>query len=232
MKNKYESAMRFYLLATQLKYAIRSGWNDKHWNVDEKLRERTGSHIYGTCILAISLASEFELDIDLDKVLKMLILHEIGEVIIGDITPADGIPPEEKMRIEHEAIVKVVGDLASKDEIISLLFEFDDKKTPEAKFAYCCDKFDAVAQAKVYEDIGAMPKLLNENGDISISQEKNNVILNISKIRDMVENGANTVFDIWYMSNKENFSDDDVFAQMLEFLKSIDTNKFTKENLK
>ena len=230
MKNKYESAMRFYLLATLLKYAIRSGWDDTHWNVNKDLRERTGAHIYGTCILAIALASEFELNIDLNKVLKMLILHEIGEVLIGDITPADGISPEEKMRIEHEAIIKIVGDLTSKDEIISLLFEFDDRKTPEAKFAYHCDKFDAVAQSKVYEDMGAIPKMLNKDGSISKRQE-NNIVFTIPKILDMIDEGSSSIFDIWYKSDKDKFSDDDVFAKMLEFLKGIDTNEFTKKYL-
>ena len=35
-ENKLKNAMRFYLLATQLKYKIRSGWDEKHWNVSKE----------------------------------------------------------------------------------------------------------------------------------------------------------------------------------------------------
>jgi len=34
----------------------------------------------------------------------MLIIHEIGEVLIGDITPFDNITPEQKQRVEHQAM--------------------------------------------------------------------------------------------------------------------------------
>ena len=67
-ENKLKNAMRFYLLATQLKYKIRSGWDEKHWNVSKERIESIAEHVYGTCILAISLDSEFECHIDLNKV--------------------------------------------------------------------------------------------------------------------------------------------------------------------
>ena len=57
-ENKLKNAMRFYLLATQLKYKIRSGWDEKHWNVSKEWIESIAEHVYGTCILAISLDSD------------------------------------------------------------------------------------------------------------------------------------------------------------------------------
>ena len=118
-ETKLENAMRFYLLATRLKYKIRSGWDEKHWNVSKERLESVAEHVYGTCILAISLDSEFECYIDLNKVIKMLVIHELGEVVIGDITPFDNVSKEEKLRLEHEAIIKVIGNLVKKDELIS-----------------------------------------------------------------------------------------------------------------
>ena len=59
-ETKLKNAMRFYLLATQLKYKIRSGWDEKHWNVSKERVESIAEHVYGTCILAISLDSEFQ----------------------------------------------------------------------------------------------------------------------------------------------------------------------------
>ena len=97
-----DDAMRFYLLATQLKYKIRSGWDETHWNVSKERLESIAEHVYGTCILALSIDSEFETNLYINKVVKMLVIHELGEVVIGDITPFDNITPEEKMKKEHE----------------------------------------------------------------------------------------------------------------------------------
>jgi 5'-deoxynucleotidase YfbR-like HD superfamily hydrolase len=51
----------------------------------------------------------------------MLVLHELGEVVIGDITQFDNVTPEEKMEKEHEAIREVLGDLVKKEEYFALL---------------------------------------------------------------------------------------------------------------
>lgn len=152
-EEKLNDAMRFYLLATQLKYKIRSGWDETHWNVSKERIESIAEHVYGTCILALSIDSEFTTNLDINKVIKMLVIHEIGEVVIGDITPFDNITPEEKLEREHEAIKEVLGNLIKKEEFYSLLLEFDEKKTKEAIFAHHCDKLEADIQAKVYQDI-------------------------------------------------------------------------------
>lgn len=52
----------------------------------------------------MALNSEFEYNLDTDKELKMLVIHEIGETLIGDITPFDRITPAKKKEIEHNAL--------------------------------------------------------------------------------------------------------------------------------
>lgn len=212
---RYAKAMRFYLLATKLKYRIRSGWDSTHWNVNYERLESIAEHVYGTCILALCLDSEFELGVDLNKVLKMLIIHEIGEVLIGDITPFDAITPEQKEEIEHKAIIDVVGDLKKKEELISLVFEFDEQKTPEAQFAYYCDKMEADIQSKIYQDMGCHRTL---------DDQENNVVFKNDKIKRMIEDGAETVFDIWYEWDKSKFTSDPVFSKMLVYIKEYNTN--------
>ncbi len=214
MKEKLNNTMRFYLLATQLKYKIRSGWDKTHWNVTKERLESIAEHVYGTCILALSIDSEFETNLDINKVIKMLVLHEIGEVIIGDITPFENITPEEKAAIEHEAMEKVLGNLIKKDEYFSLLLEFDEKKTKEAIFAYHCDKLEADIQAKVYQDMGCQNPL---------DKQENNVVFNNPKAKEIVQNGATSAFDVWYGWDKPVYSDDEIFLNILDFVKSINT---------
>ena len=217
-ENRMENAVRFYILATQLKYKIRSGWDKHHWNIKGR-KESVAEHIYGTCILAISISSEFKCDVDLNKVLKMLVLHEIGEVLIGDITPFDNVSLEEKHKIEHEAIEKIVDGMIVKDEIIFLLNEFDEHKTKESVFAFYCDKLEANLQSKVYQDKGCHH---------SLDDQKNNKVMNSKKIQNIISSGAKTPFDVWYESDKNIFKDDVIFSQLLDYFKMIDSKEFLK----
>ena len=216
MEEKLRNSMRFYLLATQLKYKIRSGWDKTHWNVSKERIESIAEHVYGTCILALSIDSEFKTNLDINKVIKMLVLHELGEVIIGDITPFDNITPEEKMKKEHEAMREVIGDLVNQEEFLSLLFEFDEKKTKEAIFAHHCDKLEADIQAKVYQDMGCQHPL---------DEQEDNVVFKSNIVQQMVKDGAQTAFDIWYEWDKSLYYDDEDFARLLDYVTTIDTQK-------
>ena len=215
-EKRLDDAIRFYLLATQLKYKIRSGWDETHWNVSKERIESIAEHVYGTCILALSIYSEFETNLDINKVVKMLVIHEIGEVLIPDFTPFEGITPEEKMKIEHEAMEKVLGDLIKKDEFYSLLLEFDDKKTKEAVFAHHCDKLEADIQAKVYQDMGCQNPL---------NEQENNVVFKSQRVQQMVKDGAKSAFDIWYEWDKSLYFDDEIFASILDYVKEINTQQ-------
>ena len=215
-EKRLDDAMRFYLLATQLKYKIRSGWDETHWNVSKERLESIAEHVYGTCILALSIDSEFETHLDINKVIKMLVIHELGEVVIGDITPFDNITPEEKMEKEHEAIKEVLGDLIKKDEFYALLLEFDDKKTKEAVFAHHCDKLEADIQAKVYQDMGCQH---------SLDEQENNVVFKSQRVQQMVKDGAKSAFDIWYEWDKSLYFDDETFSNILDYVKEINTQQ-------
>ena len=214
MEERLKSIMSFYLLATRLKYKIRSGWDETHWNVSKERLESVAEHIYGTCILALSIDSEFETNLDIDKIIKMLVLHELGEVIIRDITPFDNITPEEKMKREHAAIKDVLGDLVKNEEYFALLLEFDAKKTREAVFAHLCDKLEADIQAKVYQDMGCQNPL---------NEQEKNVVFKSESIQQMLQDGAKTAFDIWYEWDKALFADDEKFSALLDYLKKVNT---------
>lgn len=215
MEQQIRSAMRFYLLATKLKYKIRSGWDKSHWNVNSERLESVAEHVYGTCVLAISLNSEFELNMDMEKILKMLTIHEIGEVMIGDITPYDNVTEEEKAEMEHAAMKNVIGDLVNKDELYKLLIEFDEHQSKEAKFAYLCDKMEADIQAKIYQDMGCQHDLDDQGG---------NVVMGYSSIIKIIEDGAQTAFDVWYESDKAKFSGEPVFEETLSYIKKNNIN--------
>ena len=140
---KYTKVFNFYYLCCKLKHKQRSGWDYTHWNIKTDRPERVSEHIVGTISIAIATNTEFDysnkLNINIDNVLKLLTIHEIGEILIGDITPFNGITVEEKNLIEHKAMEEILSNLTDKEELLNTLIDFDKHKSNESIFAYYCD---------------------------------------------------------------------------------------------
>lgn len=203
---KIQKLIKFYLLATSLKDRIRSGWNK--WNIDRQRVESVAEHIYGTCILAIAIDSEFDLDIDIYKVVMMLTLHEIEEVKIGDLTPFDKITAEEKRIIGKQAVEEVLWPLTKGINYIELIEEFEKLETKEAKFAKMCDKLEADIQAKIY----------CEEKSIQMNDEKNADLLQDERIKGLIEKGAKSVADLFIEYDRPVFIEKEV-EQIADYIK-------------
>ena len=72
--SKEENVLRYYVLCNRLKDVVRTGWKD--WNVKRERIESVAEHIYGTQMLALAMKSEYKYDIDIEKVILMLAVHE------------------------------------------------------------------------------------------------------------------------------------------------------------
>ena len=131
--SREENVIKYYVLCNKLKNVIRTGWKD--WHVRKERLESVAEHIFGVQMLAIAMKSEYEYDVDIMKVIFMLAIHELGETIIGDLTQFE-ISKEEKEKIEHAAVHKILGSLLDGQIIEELFLEFDSHRTKEAFFAY------------------------------------------------------------------------------------------------
>ena len=129
---KEQNVLNYYVVCNKLKNVIRTGWKD--WKVKRERIESVAEHIYGVQMLAIAMKSEYQYDIDMQKVIFMLAIHELGETVIGDLTQFQ-ISREKKERIEHEAVHKILSGLIDGEQIERIFLEFDAHKTAEAKFA-------------------------------------------------------------------------------------------------
>lgn len=213
MKNqKIEKLLQFYLLATELKDKIRSGW--KVWNIERERVESVAEHIYGTCILAISIDSEFELNVDIYKVVTMLILHEIEEIKIGDLTPFDKVTKEEKRKIGKKAVEEVLSTLDKKVQYIELIEEFENMETKEAIFAKVCDKLEADIQCKLY----------CEENSIDINKKENAHLLKDERVQKLLEKGEKTVADL-FIENDRHLYTEKVFENIADYIKNNDLLK-------
>ena len=160
--SKEKNVINYYVLCNKLKNVIRTGWLD--WNVQRDRVESIAEHIFGVQMLAIAMKSEYKYDIDLTKVIFMLAVHELGETIIGDLTQFQ-ITKEEKEEIEHKAVHDILDSLIDGKYIEDLFLEFDEKKTPEAKFAYQCDKLECDLQCKLYDQENCVDFNKQENNN-------------------------------------------------------------------
>ena len=149
MKNRAKRVIEYYVMCNKLKNVIRTGW--KNWNVERKRVESIAEHIFGVQSLAIAMWSQYEYDIDFKKVIFMLAVHELEEIIIGDLTQFD-ISREEKMKKGIVAVDKILEGMLKKNEIRALIVEFDERKTKESLFAFQCDKLECDIQCKLYDE--------------------------------------------------------------------------------
>jgi 5'-deoxynucleotidase YfbR-like HD superfamily hydrolase len=150
-KMKWEKLINFFDEANQLKKVKRQGWVVENIESPETVAE----HTFRTALMCMFLGKNKKLD--MEKVLKMALVHDIAEAKIGDIITywryEKAAPKEEKLKKEREAIQKMVSDLGDK-EIFDLWDEFDGLKTKEAKFVRQVEKLEMSLQALEYEKEG------------------------------------------------------------------------------
>ncbi|KAG8501170.1 hypothetical protein CXB51_003269 [Gossypium anomalum] len=115
--------------------------------------ESIADHMYRMGLMAL-IASDIP-GIDQDKCVKMAIVHDIAEAIVGDITPSDGISKAEKSRREREALdhmCKLLGGGSRAKEIEELWMEYEENTSCEAKIVKDFDKVELILQALEYEN--------------------------------------------------------------------------------
>jgi len=111
-------------------------------------RENDAEHSWHISMMALILA-EYSNDkaIDMLKVLKMLLIHDLVEIYAGDyFVYTEKI--EEKLEKEKEGAQKIFGILPEdqKEEYLKIWHEFEEAETPEAKFATVLDRLQPILQ--------------------------------------------------------------------------------------
>ena len=207
-----QNVVEFYVLCNKLKNVIRSGW--KLWNVERERVESVAEHVYGAQMLAIAMWSEFKYDIDLKKVLFMLAVHELEEIVIGDLTPFE-INRKTKQQRGHSAVEKILENLTTKQEIQNLIFEFDNRKTKEAVFAYQCDKLEADLQCKLYD----------EENCVNLMAQENNIALEEENVKKLLAEENNSWSRMWLRFGQQFYCYDDNFMKVSKYAMNNKINK-------
>ena len=111
--------------------------------------ENSAEHSWQIALFAASLVQYAESPVDINHVINMLLVHDIGEIDTGDtmVYVEEGLA--ERKAAEAAAVTRIFGMLPETQgaKFMALWQEFESNETPEARFAHAADR--------------AMPALLN-----------------------------------------------------------------------
>lgn len=213
--SKAENVIKYYVLCNKLKDVIRTGW--KNWNVKRERLESVAEHVYGVQMLAIAIQSEYNYDVDITKVILMLAIHELEEIVIGDLTQFQ-ITKEEKKKLGHEAVKNILDGLQNKEQLMNLVVEFDDRKTKEALFAHYCDKLECDIQSKLYD----------EESCVDLNNQADNETYHDKRVQALLQEGKSWS-QMWLAFSQNTYHYDENFTEISNYVKNNNIGKFKQK---
>ncbi|WP_034304053.1 HD domain-containing protein [Bacillus sp. 123MFChir2] len=110
--------------------------------------ENDAEHTWHMCMFALLLHKEIGENINLERSLKLILIHDLGEIYAGDTYAHDSSARINKKEREEEAVQKLFNDLPDdlKLELYELWHEYEANETKEARFVQAIDKMQAFTQ--------------------------------------------------------------------------------------
>jgi len=136
----------FISMAANLKVTARQGWID---NLGIQKPESVADHTFLMAVIGMIL-SDLE-KYNTEKILKIILLHDLAESLTGDITP-NQISKKEKTTLENDAMKKILKNLPQslQKQYKKLWNEYQKNKSSEANLVHQIDKLEMALQAKIY----------------------------------------------------------------------------------
>lgn len=136
-----EQYIAFIEEAEKLKSVVRTAWSSSG------RRESTAEHSWRLALLA-GLMQEYYPELDLNKIIMMSLIHDIGEIYEGDISAALCPDKDDKYDMELRAAKSVFSLLPEPQagKMMDLWLEYNSNTTPEAKLVKALDKAETILQ--------------------------------------------------------------------------------------
>ena len=155
--------LNFLTVAERLKGVTR------HCYTSNGTHEAVAGHCWRMTLMAMLLEPELP-ELDMDRVLRMCIIHDLGEAITGDIPTFLKTDGDEA--VESDALTDLVALLPDPQRgmLTALFAEMDALKTPEARFYKALDKIEAVIQHNESDIATWMPLEYDLNRTYAIAE--------------------------------------------------------------
>lgn len=142
-----DGILEFLRGAERLKTTVRTGYT----TTGE--RESVAEHTWRLCLMAMVVQPEFP-DVDFARLVKMCIVHDLGEAIGGDISAPEQArrlaadPASGKSGTERADLLALLAPLPPlmRADIAALWDEYEAAATPEARLAKALDKLETILQ--------------------------------------------------------------------------------------
>ena len=133
--------LEFLRQAERLKNTIRSG------HTSEGRQESVAEHTWRLCLMAMVFSKEFP-DVDFERLIKICIIHDLGEAIRGDIPAPAQVGIESKADQERADLLVLLAPLPEsiREEIEELWDDYVYAQSPEARLAKALDKLETILQ--------------------------------------------------------------------------------------
>jgi putative hydrolase of HD superfamily len=139
--DELDGILAFLREAERLKTVTRSGWTS------EGERESVAAHTWRLCLMAMLLYGG-NTDVDLARLLRMCVVHDLGEALSGDVPAPEQQASAPKAGQERADLLRLTAPLpaALQDDIVALWDEYEAAATPEARLAKGLDKLETILQ--------------------------------------------------------------------------------------
>lgn len=164
--------------------------------LDKSRQENSAEHSWHLGLYALVLAEYANGTVDINRVTKMLLLHDIVEIDVGDYPIHGGSSADVQTEEEARAAARIFGLLPPQQgaEFLSLWQEFERAESEDAKFAKALDRFQPLL-INVFTGGGTW----TQNG-VSMDQV-------LSRYGPAIKRGAPALWDVCEMWVTEHFSD-------------------------
>jgi len=142
--------LAFMNVVHQLKIQKRTGWLDYGMTECESIAD----HMYRMSILSMLITNP---KVNRDKCVRIALVHDMAEALVGDITPVNPIGKDEKHRRELETMKYVCKEIVEPmspegaKEILEDFISYDTIGSLEARYVKDIDKYELLVQCFEYE---------------------------------------------------------------------------------
>ena len=139
--DELDGVLAFLRAAERLKTVKRSGWT----STGEA--ESVAEHTWRLCLMAMVVYGQTP-GVDLARLLRMCIIHDLGEAIGGDVPAPAQVAGAPKSGQEREDLLTLVAPLPDslRADIVALWDEYESASTVEARLAKGLDKLETILQ--------------------------------------------------------------------------------------
>lgn len=157
--------------------------------------ENSAEHSWHVCLSALMLKDYANEEINIDRVIKMLLIHDLGEIDAGD-TIVYASEAKELKNKEAEGVERILNLLSEKKckEYLALWHEFESGETPDSRYARAIDRVPPLLHNIYGEGHGwrknniSKKKVFSLNSRINEASKELWKILKL-KLEDAVSNG-------------------------------------------